>query len=168
HVRGGRIGFYREGTHDLCDAAATGQLLPESLEAALTVLDALRHAGLQPSSLEISENIPADQRAVFVEVTAPQRLARETLDGLLGPAVSSVAVAIPGEQRMAAGAATISDALGTITSGRAAGELVRSVESFFQANRYLLPDLVSTVMSAVPPDGGVLDLYAGVGLFSMA
>ena len=26
HVRGGRVGFFREGTHDLCDAAATGQL----------------------------------------------------------------------------------------------------------------------------------------------
>src|SRR4051812_14898168 len=27
HVREGRIGFFREGTHDLCDATRTGQLL---------------------------------------------------------------------------------------------------------------------------------------------
>jgi 23S rRNA (uracil1939-C5)-methyltransferase len=26
HVRGDRVGFYREGTHELCEAAATGQL----------------------------------------------------------------------------------------------------------------------------------------------
>jgi 23S rRNA (uracil1939-C5)-methyltransferase len=69
---------------------------------------------------------------------------------------------------MVAGAGTISDALGTITSGRAAGELVRTAESFFQANRYLLPELVSTVIDAVLAEGDVLDLYSGVGLFSVA
>ena len=31
HVRGGRVGFYREGTHELCDAASTGQLAAETL-----------------------------------------------------------------------------------------------------------------------------------------
>ena len=36
HVRGGRIGFFREGTHDLCDASRTGQLLPATEQ----VLDA--------------------------------------------------------------------------------------------------------------------------------
>ena len=30
HVRGDRVGFFREGTHDLCDAAATGQLTAAS------------------------------------------------------------------------------------------------------------------------------------------
>ena len=32
HVRGSRFGFFREGTHDLCDARATRQLLPATLE----------------------------------------------------------------------------------------------------------------------------------------
>ena len=32
HVRGSRAGFFREGTHDLCDARVTGQLLPATLE----------------------------------------------------------------------------------------------------------------------------------------
>ena len=43
HVAGGRPGFFREGTHQLCDAGATGQLLPESvtaIEAALSALGA--------------------------------------------------------------------------------------------------------------------------------
>ena len=34
HVRGGRVGFYREGTHELCDAAATGQLDERAVAAA--------------------------------------------------------------------------------------------------------------------------------------
>ena len=40
--------------------------------------------------------------------------------------------------------------------------------SFFQANRFLVPELVLAVMDAVVADGPVLDLYAGVGLFSVA
>ena len=47
------------------------------------------------------------------------------------------------------------------------GALSRHVESFFQANRFVLPSLVAAVMQATPADGSVLDLYAGVGLFSV-
>ncbi len=40
--------------------------------------------------------------------------------------------------------------------------------SFFQANRFLLEALVEAVLLRLPGDGPVLDLYAGVGLFSAA
>src|SRR5262245_57915045 len=33
HVRGSRLGFFREGTHDICDARATRQLLPATADA---------------------------------------------------------------------------------------------------------------------------------------
>ena len=33
HVRSGRVGFFREGTHELCDAALSRQLAAESLAA---------------------------------------------------------------------------------------------------------------------------------------
>jgi 23S rRNA (uracil1939-C5)-methyltransferase len=46
-------------------------------------------------------------------------------------------------------------------------ELTHHVQSFFQGNRYLLPQLVSRVVQQVP-DGAVIDLYAGVGLFAMS
>src|SRR6187431_425647 len=32
HVSGGRVGFFLEGTHQVCDVASTGQLLPETAE----------------------------------------------------------------------------------------------------------------------------------------
>jgi 23S rRNA (uracil1939-C5)-methyltransferase len=41
------------------------------------------------------------------------------------------------------------------------------VRSFFQANRFLVEDLARAVVEATPPDGPVLDLYAGVGLFAL-
>ena len=32
HLRRGRIGFFREGTHEMCDARATRQLLPDTCD----------------------------------------------------------------------------------------------------------------------------------------
>jgi 23S rRNA (uracil1939-C5)-methyltransferase len=67
-----------------------------------------------------------------------------------------------------AGVPLVNDPLAVLTGGAAtAGVLQRHAESFFQANRYLLPALVQAVMNAVPPEGTVLELYAGVGLFSV-
>ena len=66
------------------------------------------------------------------------------------------------------GIPVVSDPLPVLTGGTATGgALERHAESFFQANRFLLPRLVEAVMHAIPPDGAVLDLYAGVGLFSV-
>ena len=68
-----------------------------------------------------------------------------------------------------AGVPVVSDPLSVLTAGAATqGALQRHAESFFQANRFLLPALVGAVTAAVPADGAVLDLYAGVGLFSVA
>lgn len=39
--------------------------------------------------------------------------------------------------------------------------------SFFQANRFLVRDLVGALVDLVPADVPVLDLYAGVGLFAL-
>jgi tRNA/tmRNA/rRNA uracil-C5-methylase (TrmA/RlmC/RlmD family) len=70
---------------------------------------------------------------------------------------------------LSAGNPTVADPCSALTGGRAAsGELRRHPQSFFQANRYLLPALVGAVLDAVLPDGPVRDLYAGVGLFSVA
>src|SRR5581483_8824537 len=42
HMRGGRYGFFREGTHDLCDARATGQLLPSTCDTLDRLAAAIR------------------------------------------------------------------------------------------------------------------------------
>jgi 23S rRNA (uracil1939-C5)-methyltransferase len=56
-----------------------------------------------------------------------------------------------------------------LTAGRAPdGTLRRHAASFFQGNRFLLSALVSYVTDSVPADGGVLELYAGVGLFAVS
>jgi 23S rRNA (uracil1939-C5)-methyltransferase len=168
HVRGGRFGFYREGSHEVCDAAGTGQLRPETLSAAAQLVAALERAGAPASSLEIAENIPADQRAMFAQLTAPGRLSRVDLESLTGPDITSITTSFPSGARHTAGEPYISDSLSAITKGGATGDLRRTAESFFQANRFLLSSLVVAVVESVLPDGGVLDLYAGVGLFAAA
>ncbi len=162
HVRSGRLGFFREGTHALCDAGATRQLLPETIEAVrrfeASIAEAPRGA---ISEVVISENCAATERASHLELDAnadPSRLANLThVDGFTG-----VTCGAPHHARALTlwGSATVSD---TIRGVR----ITRQARAFFQGNRYLLEALVARVVQGVPP-GQVVDLYAGVGLFSTA
>jgi 23S rRNA (uracil1939-C5)-methyltransferase len=143
HVRDGRPGFYREGTHQLCEAAATRQLLPETLTAVHAAIGEAAAAGGDVRAAEVTENVAGDQRGILLE--------------LLGGGY------------LASGDPSVADPLHVLTEGRVAeGEVRRRPASFFQGNRFLLPRLVTTVLGAVPAEGGVLDLYAGVGLFAVA
>ena len=152
HVRAGRLGFFREGTHDICDAGATRQLLPATRAVLERVAAGVRSLGADAvREVELSENVDASERVVHFE-TAPGAGARalHTLtgtDGLTaGPYVTD---------RLALGSAPPI-------------ALRRHVLAFFQGNRYLLRDLASHVAGHVREGTAVLDLYAGAGLLSIA
>lgn len=167
HVRDGQAGFYREGTHQLCDAAVTGQLLPEAAAAVRHLTAQLTSDGIAAVSVDMADTMAGDARAIHVQA-AGAAPAAAALAAHLGPALQTVSVAGADGRRAAAGPGCIGDPLDALTEGRASGRLERMAESFFQANRFVLPALVVAVMDAVLPAGEVLDLYAGVGLFSMA
>ena len=70
HLRGGRAGFFLEGTHTLCDAGLTRQLLPAAVGAVHELADRLAAAGFaEDADIELSENRAGDQRAMHVELT---------------------------------------------------------------------------------------------------
>jgi 23S rRNA (uracil1939-C5)-methyltransferase len=170
HVRGATVGFFREGTHEICDPAASGQLLDVSVAAVKAAVASLADDGAAPVSVELSENLRATERALHADVafgaavSEPALARAATAGGLTGCTART-----PSGVLTSAGNPTVGDSLSELTGGRAAaGELRRHPESFFQANRHLLPSLVSVVMDAIPPEGPVLDLYAGVGLFSLS
>jgi 23S rRNA (uracil1939-C5)-methyltransferase len=170
HVQGGRGGFMREATHQLCDPAPTGQLLDATVEAVHETLSALGSLSDNVTSSEVSENVAADERAIHLEVRTAETIPTEALAAavaaarLTGCSARSARGAFAG-----AGDPSVSDPLSILTAGRATdGVLRRHAASFFQANRFLLSHLAGTVMDAVPAGGEVLDLYAGVGLFSVA
>ena len=170
HVRKDAVGFYRENTHEMCDARQTHQLLPESIAAIDVALAALGDVRADVGSLELSENMAGDERAFHLDIATDARALEPALTraviaarltgctarGRVGPLVR-------------AGDPAVADPLSALTHGRAvSGQLRRQPASFFQGNRFLLPELVVAVLEATAASGSVLDLYAGVGLFSVA
>ena len=169
HVANGRIGFYREGTHALCDPVPTGQLTESAVSAAQDAVEILAAAGSAPSSVELSENISASERALAILVDeCPPRGRRDVERIVESGAARGVVVRDARGQHVVAGEPSVADPLDALWSeGASRGLLHRHPESFFQANRFLVPALVGAVLEQIR-GGRVLDLYAGVGLFSVA
>jgi tRNA/tmRNA/rRNA uracil-C5-methylase (TrmA/RlmC/RlmD family) len=164
HARNGRLGFFREGTHELCDPAPTRQLLPLTIDSLGRLEHALEAAGvLAVSSCEVSENVPATERAVHVELDSLHQ-APIHFDAVEG--ISGVLFSDHGSARLTAGYGSpyVTDEIRVFG---ASISLIHHIQSFFQGNRYLLVELVERVVAHVP-DGSVTDLYAGVGLFAVS
>ncbi len=68
HVDGSRVGFYREGTHTLCDAAATGQVSDAARDSVSSAVEVLVRAGARVLSVELTESVDGGQRALSVTV----------------------------------------------------------------------------------------------------
>jgi 23S rRNA (uracil1939-C5)-methyltransferase len=171
HVQRGRAGFFLEGTHVLCDAAATRQLHVEAMPVIEALLAQLGGEVALCEAVSVAENVQADQRVVHIEPREGARIGmlegritlREGLTGVTVQAGRHVAVL--------AGVPWVSDRADTLFVGHSPVPTdttwVRSAASFFQGNRFLVGDLVAAVLSAAR-GSRVLDLYAGVGLFAVA
>jgi 23S rRNA (uracil1939-C5)-methyltransferase len=167
HVRGTRIGFFREGTHEICDPIAGGQLADRTLAVIGQLSGALADGGVQTAvSLEISENVPGDQRALLLDLD-PDRREHGRWDAVLELADTTGAAVCRGRRVLdQTGESRVYDELAVPgTPGRL--RIGRRVGSFFQGNRYLLGTLVERVLGHVL-DGPLLDLYAGCGLFGLS
>lgn len=177
HVRAGRVGFFREGTHDLCDARCTGQLLPAALDAVEQFVSTTAKPWLDAiDAIELSENITGDQRTLHVlwsnRIRPPRSMPPDAWNIATLPGVTGISVDNPlsGRARIVSGSPTVSDPIALLIDApdgeQPQLQLQRQASSFFQANRYLLPRLVSAVARQAG-DGPVVDLYAGVGLFAV-
>jgi 23S rRNA (uracil1939-C5)-methyltransferase len=161
HVRGGRLGFFREGTHEVCDARQTRQLLPAAIDALDRLVAAMHTLGVEGiHEIELAENLEASDRAVALDMAAAADA--RALEGLASTA-GLTGLATPYGVH---GRVHVIDRL-DLGEGHAI-ELRRHVLAFFQGNRHLLTPLVTHVARQVPEEGDLLDLYAGVGLFSIA
>jgi 23S rRNA (uracil1939-C5)-methyltransferase len=169
HAQGGRLGFYREGTHDLCDPASTGQLDQRTLDwiqAAERLIERHRLAGL--AGVEIAENVPGDERACHLELQ--HRAERESFAVLTdaGPVTGMSASHVDRQVvDLIAGVPTVTDRLHLDEASRAFVTIQHGARAFFQGNRFLLEPLIREVISRVST-GPAVDLYAGVGLFGLS
>jgi 23S rRNA (uracil1939-C5)-methyltransferase len=177
HYAAGRVGFFREGSRDVCDPAHTGQILPASLEvlAALGAEVAGRDAHLV-TAFECMENLDASERVVNLAMRAPARPTAHLLAAVARtPGLTGVSWTAGAGARVhaAAGVPWVSDPLvrfareDTPAPGVSPDAAIRRhAPAFFQANRFVTPALARTVM-AWCGGGPLVDLYAGVGLFAL-
>jgi 23S rRNA (uracil1939-C5)-methyltransferase len=173
HVAGRRAGFFREGTHALCDAGSTGQLRPEAVAAVERVLAAVDARHLDDvGSIVVAENVRATERVVHLEARKGERagpiaLKDDGLDGMLTGVTAggqgSDVVTIAGSPHVTDTAAALFGDTTPIPAGTA---WTRQAPAFFQGNRFLVGALAAAVAEAIV-GRRVLDLYAGVGLFAV-
>ena len=166
HVVNGRLGFYREESHDLCDAVQTGQLLDATGEWIGAAGEIIRVAGAAGVvGVEVAENISGDERACHLDLREGVNAANYSAlaTGLVG--LTAQTSDSPFAETLA-GTPRVTDVL-QIRDELPALRLTRHVRAFFQGNRFLIGALVQHVMTLVP-SGPVIDLYAGGGLFGLA
>jgi 23S rRNA (uracil1939-C5)-methyltransferase len=170
HVRGSRVGFYRESSHDLCDAATSGQLQPGAIEAVRAIVQLLARDETtdEVQAVELAENIAADARAVHLELR-DERTATRLATGVEIQGLTGLSWSLPSDSRtrVVMGIPYVMDSLDIRPLEGRSIQVRRHVRAFFQGNRYLLSELVQRVLALVP-DGPVTDLYAGVGLFAVS
>jgi 23S rRNA (uracil1939-C5)-methyltransferase len=169
-TRGGEVslGLREEGTHRVVDLPRCLQLseaMNRTLRALLAGLDERRHLARRIHGVELAESLDGKQLVACLDSELSPREApgltalAERAPGLTG---FGIVAGVEGRRRF------LSLKGDPHVEATVLGLRLRShVRSFFQANRFLVEDLVREVASRVPPGGTVLDLYAGVGLFAL-
>lgn len=171
HVRGHRVGFFRVGTHDICDPEPTGQLLPEGLAAVERTTASLASRAAECDAIVIAENIAATERVLHLEPRDGARLDDLARRLALLPGVTGITTEVRGRIVPIAGATTVTDTAAALFGDQSPiGALPawsRKASSFFQGNRFLMGALVTRVLE-LAQGNRFLDLYSGVGLFAVA
>jgi 23S rRNA (uracil1939-C5)-methyltransferase len=171
HVRGDRVGFFRTGTHDICDAGPTGQLLTDGLTAIEGVAASLGSRAAECDAIVIAENIAATERVLHLEPRDGARLDDLSRRLVLPAGVTGIATDVRGRVLPIAGATSVTDSASDFFGEQSPiGALPvwsRKASSFFQGNRFLMGALVGRVLELARGDR-FLDLYSGVGLFAVA
>lgn len=171
HVTGRRAVFFREGTHEPCDPASTGQLTAAALDAVGGATRMLASRLADCAGIVLAENVAGTERVLHLE---PRDGAR--FDDLAGKVdlpdgVAGITAASRGRTVALAGTPIVTDTAEALFRGSppvgASLAWTRHASSFFQGNRFLTGDLVREVL-AVSDAERVVDLYAGVGLFACA
>jgi 23S rRNA (uracil1939-C5)-methyltransferase len=145
HIRNGRVGYLKMGTHELCPVDHCPISSPH-LNKIIGALDSLVRDRRWPSFIRRVELFSNETELQFNVIDSEQPPARRFFDW--------------------AGASLPGHAQGAIAY-TAAGERFRvSPRSFFQVNRFLIDSLVNTAVEGASGTTA-LDLYAGVGLFSL-
>ena len=158
------VGYFEAGSHKLCPARVCPILSPRLYEA-LGVLSRLAAARTLPAGLREVEAFAddADEKLLL-------NLSFETLEGSLKAVTDLLRAELPGAEsflaHIARGDRFELDGPGHLTYSVAENRYRVGHLSFFQVNRFLLPELIEIVLADARGQLA-LDLFAGVGFFSV-
>lgn len=159
------VGYYRAGSHALCAVEGCPILSPK-LQDVLETLNGLAKSGRLPDTIREIEAFVDDRDESLLLSFAGAGLSisaealRESVARELPGLVSLERRDTQSEEREVAGE-------GFLTYRVSNHSYRVSHDSFFQVNRYLIAEMVAVATAGLGGDHA-LDLYAGVGLFSLA
>jgi len=154
------LGFFEERSHRVVPAASCQQVSERLRGLIAKVVRALSEGGVKAGSVEIAESFDGPGLVLVASdpgLTAVLRRHSHEL-GLSGLALKTS----KNEAATVYGDISVENMVGGIA-------LRHNVMSFFQANRFMTEDLLGAVMKAtdLAPDERIIDLFCGVGLFSV-
>jgi len=166
HVRGGQWGFFEEGSHSLCDVPGSRQMSAQSADVIGRLCAALARRGAGTSAeIEWAETADGAHRAAHITLERADGKAMAALGLVEGLDAATWSAADRDKEHQLWGDAHLVDRVSVM--GRDGVPVLHHARSFFQGNRFLLQPLVDDVMGRIAGPR-LLDLYAGVGLFSVA
>lgn len=170
HVQRRRAGFYLERSHQLCDAARTAQFRDDTMAAVRRLLDVLGEDCDRYESILVGENVAASQRVLHLEPFEGTGLSDLPADVVAVDGVTGITTVAGGRVVLLAGEGRVTDSAHDLCGegGLLPADVTwtRTAAAFFQGNRYVTGTLLQQVLRHVQ-GSRVLDLYAGVGLFSV-
>ncbi len=165
HVRHGKWGFFEEGTHRLCDVPGSRQMSTESAEVMGRLCAALARVGAGAlAEIEWAETADGAGRAAHVTLETADGKAMAALGLVEGLDAATWSATDREKEHSLWGDPHLVDRIDR--PGTTGVPVLHHARSFFQGNRFLLQPLVADVLERVTGDR-VVDLYAGVGLFSV-
>ena len=165
HVRGSRWVFFEEGTHRLCDVRGSGQMSAASADVVDRLCAAVGRAGGGSAEIEWAETADGLGRAAHITLERADGKAMAALGTIAGLGGASWSAADREKEHLLWGDVHLVDRLAV--SDQPGVPVIHHARSFFQGNRFLVQALVDDVRARLT-GARVLDLYAGVGLFSVA
>ena len=169
HVRDGKVGFFREGTHELCDASPSRQLRADALDAARSAVEAIGARAADCNAIVVSENVASTECVLHLEPHDGATLADAVPVLPLVPGATGITTMRRERLMTLAGNDTVTDTAAALfgpADSTSSARWTRRPTSFFQGNRFLTGALIHRVLS-LAPGKHVADLYAGVGLFTV-
>lgn len=163
-----QLGLYEEGTHRVVDIDVCLQLSTGMNRAARALIEAIGGLGRvseRVKGVELAESGDEAQRVAVLQIEGSLNDVAD-LGKLRGKIAGLTGLALLREQDDR-GTLVMLEGDPYVRTSVVGLELRAHACAFFQGNRFLVEPLVQAVVGALPPGGVVLDLYSGVGLFSL-